>query len=71
MFHTTEVMLSRNNIHYLSGLWNEIQDLYGIKEQNSIEKMIDFLKKKIYNHMVLYYDGSHNASIDEYMLKQI
>ena len=31
VFHTTGVMLSRNNIHYLSGVYNELENLDGIK----------------------------------------
>ena len=60
MFQKTGVMLSRNNIHYLSGLCNEVQNLHGTKEQNLTDKMIDYLKKKKYNHTVLYHGSSHN-----------
>ena len=38
VFHTTGVMLSKNNIAYLSGLCNKLENLNGIKEQNSTEK---------------------------------
>ena len=33
VFHTTGVMLSRNNIHYLSGLCNDLEDLDGITKK--------------------------------------
>ena len=32
VFHTTGVILSGNNIHYLSCLCNELENLYAIKE---------------------------------------
>ena len=60
VFHTTGVMLSRNNIHYLSGLCNDLEELDGITKKNSTEKMMHYLKRKKFNHMVLYHDGSHN-----------
>ena len=36
-----------------------LQNLDGIKEQNSTDRMIDYLKKKKFNDMLLYHDGSH------------
>ena len=57
MFHTTGVMLSKHNIAYLSGLCNEIQQR---DAQITTEKMKNYLKRKKYNHMVLYHDGKHN-----------
>ena len=59
VFRTTGVMLSRNNIHYVSGLCNELENLNGIRKK-STEKRIDYLKKKEFNHIVFYHDGSHN-----------
>ena len=49
-----------NNIHYLIGLCNELENLDGIRKKNATEKMIEYPKKKKFNHMVLYHDGSHN-----------
>ena len=33
VFHTIGVMLSRNNIHYISGLYSELENLDGIRKQ--------------------------------------
>ena len=65
MFITTGVMFSRNNIYHLSGLFNELENLDGTNELNSIAR-IDYIKKKEFNHMVLYYDGNHNQLINTY-----
>ena len=64
VFHTTGVMLSRNNIHYLSGLCNDLEELDGITKKNSTEKMMHYLKRKKFNHMVLYHDGKHNELLN-------
>ena len=60
VFHTTGVILSRNNIHYLSGSCNELENVDGVIRKDSTEKMKNYLKKKEFNHMVLYHDGCHN-----------
>ena len=65
-FHTTGVMHSSNNIHYLSGLCNELENLDGIKAKNSTEKMMDYLKKKKFNRIVLCHYGSHNQLMNVY-----
>ena len=64
VFHTTGIMLSNDNIAYLSGLCNDLEKIDKIKKQNSTEKMINYLKKKKYNHMVLYHDGKKNQLIN-------
>ena len=63
-FHTTEFMLSKHNIAYLSSLYSKLQQLDDIKEQNPTEKRINYLRRKKYNHMVLYHDGKHNKSLN-------
>ena len=64
VFHTTGIMLSKHNIAYLSGLCGELQEMDDIKEQNPTEKMINYLRRKKYNHMVLYHDGKHNELLN-------
>ena len=66
VFHTTGIMLSRHNIAYLSGLCGNLQQLDDVKEQNPTEKMTNYLRRKKYNHMVLYHDGK-TQQIIEYM----
>ena len=61
VFHTTGIMLSNDNIAYLSGLCNDLEKIDKIKKQNSIEKIINYLKKKKYNHMVLYHNEKKSA----------
>ena len=55
VFHTTDIMLSNENTAYLSGLCNDLEKIDKIKKQNSTEKIINYLRKKI-NQMVLYHD---------------
>ena len=62
VFHTTGIMLSNDNIAYLSGLCNDLEKIDKINKQNSTEKMINYLKKK-YDHMVLYHDGKKINSL--------
>ena len=56
VFHTTGFMLSNENTSYLSDLFNDLEKIDQIKMQNSTEKMINYLKKKKFNQMVLYHD---------------
>ena len=60
VFHTTGIMLSKHNIAYLSGLCGDLQELDDLKDQNPTEKMINYLRRKKFNHMVLYHDGKNN-----------
>ena len=60
VFHTTGIMLSKHNIAYFSGLCGELKQLDHRKVQNPTELMINYLRRKKYNHMELYYDGKHN-----------
>ena len=46
-FHTTSIMLSNDNIAFLSGLCDDLKKIDKIKRQNSTEKMINYLKKNI------------------------
>ena len=64
MFHTSGIMLSKHNIAYLSGLCSELQELDDMIEQKQTEKMIDYLGRKKYNHMVLYHDSKHNELLN-------
>ena len=45
MLHITGIMLSKHDIAYLSGLCGKLQEMDDVKEQNPIEKMINYLKK--------------------------
>ena len=47
VFHTTDIMLSNENIAYLSGWCNDLENIVKIKKQNSTENMINYFKKKI------------------------
>ena len=69
VFPTTGIMLSGNSVHYLSSICNELQNLDGIKEQNSTEIMIDYLKTKKFKHVALYHDGSHNQLMSAFQDK--
>ena len=46
VLHTTGIMLSNENIAYLSGLCNDLEKIDKRKKENSTEKMSDYLKKK-------------------------
>ena len=63
MFHTTGIMLSNENIAYLSGLCNDLKKIDKSKKQNSTENMINYLKKKN-NHIVLYHGEKNNQLIN-------
>ena len=60
VFHTTDVMLSRNNIHWLSDhtmSWK----IQMVSKTKKFDKENDWLpKEKKFNNMVLYHDGRHN-----------
>ena len=46
MFHITGIMLSNENIAFLSGLCNDLEKIDKIEKQNFTEIMINYLKKK-------------------------
>ena len=56
VFHTTGIMLSNDNIAYLSGLCNDLEKIDKIKKQNSTEKMINYLKK---NYIIMEKKSAH------------
>ena len=53
VFHAFSVLLSRNNIHSLSGLGNEVENLDGIKELHLMEKTIDYQKNVKQSYIVI------------------
>ena len=60
VFHKTDIMLLKHSIVYLSGHCNQLKKFDEIKEQNSTEKIINYLKGKKFNHMVLYHNRNYN-----------
>ena len=44
VFHTTGIMISNENIAYLSGLCNDLETIDKIKKQNSTKNTINYLK---------------------------
>ena len=46
VFHTTGIMLTNENICYLSGLCNWLRKIDEIKEKNFTEKMTNYFEEK-------------------------
>ena len=61
VFQITTIMLSNENDAYLTGLCHQLKRLDEIKQQNSMEKIIGYLKGKF---LFLYHDGKNNLLVN-------
>ena len=57
-------MLSKHTISYLNGLYSELTHLDSIKEQIPTEKIINYLGRKKFKHLLSFHDGKHNELLN-------
>ena len=59
-YQATGHMLSRQNIYWLAGLCNNLNQSNGMVSMDSTEKMVHYLKENKFDHMILYQKNSVN-----------